>query len=153
MGWVVEFKESVGAGMGEGRELGCAETCGLDEDGAGWEGWKVDFCSWDGGGLLRPFEMAVGSGLSCGVARVFSERSIGLETSSKLEVSSSSAVSVSSLSANLLARLAMEVVCSFMDGGGPRRFMGGESDIVGSGSGAFFVGEGIFAAGAFVAGW
>lgn len=97
--------------------------------------------------------MAVGSGLSCGVARVFSERSIGLETSSKLEVSSSSAVSVSSLSANLLARLAMEVVCSFMDGGGPRRFMGGESDIVGSGSGAFFVGEGIFAAGAFVAGW
>lgn len=74
----------------------------------------------------------MGSESSCG-ENVLSERSIGFETSSKLEVSSSSAVSVSSLSANLLARLAIELVCSFMDGGGPWRFIGGESDIVASG--------------------
>ena len=101
-----------------------------------------------------PLEMAAGSVVSCGVACDFSERSIGFETSSKLEVSSSSAVSASSLSANLLARLAMELVCSSMDGGGSRRVTGAGSDNVGlgSGSGVFFVGEGRFAAGALVAG-
>ena len=130
-----------------GREVGLE----VDEE-MGWEGWEVDFCSWGRGGWLRPFEMAVGSVFSCGTATVFSERSIGFETSSKLEVSSSSAVSASSLSANSFAKLAMELVCSLMDGGGPRRFIGVGSGIVGSGSRAFLVGEGKFAAGAFVAG-
>lgn len=51
-----------------------------------------------------------------------SERSTGFAISSKLELSSSfpSSESPSSLSANLDARLEIELVCSFMDGGGAR---------------------------------
>ena len=160
MGWV-DGEVGVGVGesvvalvpVGEASELGCAMGgSGLDEDEVGCEAWGRAFCSWDGGGLLRPFAMVAGSEFSCGGAVVFPERSIGFETFSKLEVSSSSAVSASSLSANLLARLAMELVCSFMDGDGPWRFTRDGSGIEGSSSGAFFVGEGIFAIGAFVAG-
>lgn len=138
--------------VGEEQVVGMEVELVADEKEMGWEGWGVCFCSCGGGGLLRPFKMAVGSVVSCGTAIKFSERSIGFETSSKLEVSSSSAVAASSLSANLLVRLAMELVCSFMDGGGPRRFIDIGSGIVGSGSGAFFMGGGRFATGAFVAG-
>ena len=47
-----------------------------------------------------------------------SEQSTGLGTSSKLELSSADSSSFSSL--YLSANLAMESVCSFMDGGDPR---------------------------------
>ena len=75
----------------------------------------------------------------------FSERSMGLATSSKLELSSSdSASSLSSV--NFEARSLIEAVCSFMDGGGPRR--AGEGSGAGCGSGAFLVGDGALGDGA-----
>lgn len=62
--------------------------------------------------------MGVGSRDSLALGMLRSERSTGFETSSKLELSSSD--SSSSLSVNLDARWAIELVCSFMEGGGPR---------------------------------
>lgn len=104
-------------------------------------GWAdVD---WDGGAAEAggaevatcPLERDATSDLSSTFDAFLSERSIGFETSSKLEVSPSpSSESAPSLSANFDARLAMELVCSFMDGGGPRN--------EGEGCGASFVGSG-----------
>ena len=71
--------------------------------------------------VSSPLEKEAASALSSTLDVYLSERSIGFETSSKLEVSASpSSESASSLSANFDARVAMELVCSFMDGGGPR---------------------------------
>lgn len=84
--------------------------------------------------MLSPLERAKTSDLSSTFDVFLSERSKGFETSSKLEVSSSpSSESTSSLSANFDARLAIELVCSFMDGGGPRND--------GEGCGVSFVGS------------
>lgn len=73
--------------------------------------------------MSSPLARSVALGLSSTFVRFLSERSIGFKTSSKLEVSSSpsSSDSAPSLSANLDARLAIELVCSFMDGGGARK--------------------------------
>lgn len=70
-----------------------------------------------------------------------SDRSTGFGTSSKLELSSSD--SSSSLSVIFDARWAIELVCSFMDGGGPRS---ADDSCTGSfaGSASFFVGDGGF---------
>lgn len=122
-------------------------------------GWAdVD---WDGGAAeaggaelaLSPLERASASDLSCAFNEFLSERSTGFETSSKLDVSSSpSSVSASSLSANFDARLAIELVCSVMDGAGPRN----EGKACGASfiaSGSCFVGEcGRGETGAFEAG-
>lgn len=83
---------------------------------------------WDGGAAeaegaelaLSPLERATTSDLSSIFDVFLSERSTGFETSSKLDVSSPSSESASFLSANFDARLAIELVCSFIDGGGPR---------------------------------
>ena len=103
----------------------------------------------------RPREMADGSDFSVGTAEAaaewcFSERSMGLGISSNEELSSSSESPESSLSSvNFEARSLMDAVCWFMDGGGSRRAdAGAEAVDSGSGSGAFFTGEGALGEGA-----
>ena len=92
----------------------------------------------------------MGSGLLGGSTATpcFSERSMGLATSSKLEVSSPDSGSLSSV--NLVAKSLMEEVCSFIEGGGPRRADVGSG--AGSGSTALLVGEGAFGDAARTAG-
>ena len=89
-----------------------------------------------------PLFKAAVSDLSSALETFLCERSTGSGTSSKLEVSSfSSSEFVSSLSANLDAKLTIELVCSFKDGGGPRNIDGGcEASLVGSVF--FFIGGG-----------
>lgn len=73
---------------------------------------------------------------------------MGLETCSKLEVSSSwDSSPSSSLSVNLEARSAIELVCSFIDGGGPRRAGDGSAGSE-AGSGSFLTGSAALSGGA-----
>ena len=65
-------------------------------------------------------------------------RTVGLVISSKLEVSSASSSTSSSLSWNLDAMAAIDPFCSDIVGGGV--LIAGD----GAGSGSFFVGEGAF---------
>lgn len=99
---------------------------------------------------MSPLGMVAGSTDSLALALLRSERSPGFGTSSKLELSSSD--SNSSSSVNLDAKWAIELVCSFIDGGGPRSV---DDVCKGSftGSASFFVGdEGFLNEGTFVEG-
>lgn len=77
------------------------------------------------------------SGFPSDLGMLRSERSAGLAISSKLELSPSFASSESapSLSANLDAKLEIELVCSLIEGGGARNAGGGcETSLGGSAS-------------------
>lgn len=126
---------------------------------AGWEerAGEVDvgvIMASDSGSIgwgMSPLGMAVGSTDSLALGILRSERSLGFGTSSKLEISSSD--SASSLSVNLDAKWAIELVCSFIDGGGPRSVVDDVCKGSFAGSASFFVGdEGFANEGTFVEG-